>query len=59
MELRERAPYLKRLAFGTISGEAAGLPQHLHLTGSTPERMDVVVTVDEVDTEAQQRALGC
>jgi len=60
VELRERAPYLKRLAFWTIRAEqAAGASELFHLTGSKAEDIDVVMTVDEVDVEKQQQALDC
>jgi hypothetical protein len=60
VELRERAPYLKRLAFWTIRAEeAAGASELFHLTGSKAKDIDVVMTVDEVDVEKQQQALDC
>ena len=60
VELRERAPYLMRLAFWTIRAEeAAGASELFHLTGSKAEDIDVVMTVDEVDVENQRRALDC
>jgi hypothetical protein len=60
VELRERAPYLKRLAFWTIRAEgAAGASELFHLTGSKAEDIDVVMTVDEVDVEKQRQALDC
>jgi hypothetical protein len=59
VELRERAPYLKRLAFWTITEEGTDQSELFHLTGSKAEDIDVVVTVDEVDVEAQRRALDC
>ena len=60
VELRERAPYLKRLAFWTIRAESAAQASELfHLTGSKAEDIDVVMTVDEVDVEKQQQALDC
>ena len=31
----------------------------VHLTGSKPEQIDIVVPLDEVDIEAMRRALGC
>ena len=31
----------------------------LHLTGSKPEEIDAVVTVDEADLEAMRRAVDC
>jgi hypothetical protein len=58
VELRERVPYLKRLAFWTIRAEeAAGASELFHLTGSKAEDIDVVMTVDEVDVEKQRQAL--
>ena len=60
VELRERVPYLKRLAFWTIRAEeAAGASELFHLTGSKAEDIDVVMTVDEVDVEKQQQVLDC
>ena len=60
VELRERAPYLKRLAFWTIRAEGAAQDCDLfHLTGSKAEDIDVVMTVDAVDVEKQRRALDC
>jgi hypothetical protein len=40
VELRERAPYLKRLAFYTITEEKAAGLGWVHLTGSKPEEID-------------------
>ena len=60
VELRERVDSLKRLAFWTIRAEeAAGASELFHLTGSKDEDIDVVMMVDEVDVEAQRRALDC
>jgi hypothetical protein len=60
VELRERAPNLKRLAFWTVRAEeAAGASELFHLTGSKAEDIDVVMTVDEVDVERQRQALDC
>jgi hypothetical protein len=60
VELRERAPYLKRLGFWTIRAEkAAGASELFHLTGSKAEDIDVVMTVDEIDVEKQRQALDC
>ena len=55
VELRECAPYLKRLAFWTITEEGTSQSELFHLTGSKPLDIDVVVTVDEV--EHARRAL--
>ena len=59
VELRERAPYLERLAFWTLPEEAAAKSTHFHLTGSKAQDIDVVMIVDEVDVENQRRALDC
>ena len=59
VELRERASYLKRLAFYTITEEEAAQFEWVHLTGSKAEDIDVLTTVDEVDLEAMRRALDC
>ena len=59
VELRERVPNLKRLAFYTITEEEAAQFEWVHLTGSKPEDIDVVVPLDEVDLEAMRRALDC
>ena len=59
VELREQAPYLKRLAFYTITGEEAAQFEWVHLTGSKPEDIDVVVSLAEDDLEAMRRALDC
>jgi hypothetical protein len=59
VELRERAPYLKRLAFYTITEEEAAQFEWVHLTGSKAEEIDVVLPVDEVDVEAMRQALDC
>ena len=57
--LRERAPYLKRLAFYTITEEEAAQFESVHLTGSKPEEIDVVMPLDEADLEAMRQALDC
>ena len=59
VELRGRAPYLKRLAFYTITEEEAAQFEWVHLTGSKPEDIDAVVSLDEDDLEAMRRALDC
>jgi hypothetical protein len=59
VELRERVSYLQRLAFYTITEEEAAQFEWVHLTGSKPEDIDVVLTLDEADFEAMRRALDC
>ena len=46
VELRERVSYLKRLAFFTLTEEEAAEFDFFHLTGSKPEDIDVVVSLD-------------
>ena len=49
-----------RTAFWTIrTEEAAAASKLFHLTGSKAKDIDVVMTVDEVDLERQQKALDC
>jgi LmbE family N-acetylglucosaminyl deacetylase len=59
VELRERVPYLKRLAFETFSEEQAAQVEGLHLNSSKPDEIDCVCQVDPVDVENQLRALDC
>lgn len=56
--LRERAPYLKRLAFHTITEEEAK-KGYFKLSGSKPEEIDCLLAVDDVDVENRDRALDC
>jgi hypothetical protein len=51
--------YLQRLAFYTITEEEAAQFEWVHLTGSKPEEIDVVVPLHEDDLEAMRRALDC
>ena len=59
VELCERVPYLKRLAFHTISEEQAKQGQLFHLSGSKPEDIDCVFEIDEIDIDNKHRALDC
>lgn len=60
VDLRERAPYLQRLAFFTIPQEKIEQDEYaIHLNGSTAQEIDCVVEADEVDVEATQKALDC
>ena len=61
LQLRDHgADYLKRLAFVTITEEQAARASGAHrLSGSTPEEIDCVVTVDDEDMEAFRKALDC
>jgi hypothetical protein len=55
----KRVSYVKRLAFYTITEEEAAQFEWVHLTGSKPEEIDVVMHLDEDDLEAMSRALDC
>ncbi len=57
--LREKMPYLKRLAFVTITEEDAKKSRHFHLSGSKSEEIDCIVEVDERDIERCHKALDC
>jgi len=61
VQLRDRgAEYLKRLAFFTLTEDQAERASGQHrLSGSAPEEIDCVVSVDEEDMEAFRRALDC
>jgi hypothetical protein len=59
VELAERAPYLRRLAFYTITEEEASASEHFRLSWSKAEEIDCVVEVEEVDIENTRRALDC
>jgi hypothetical protein len=60
VQLRERVDALKRLAFYIIAEEEAGQAEWVHLTGSKPEDIDVMVMPgDEDDLDAMRRALDC
>ncbi len=59
VDLRETRPFLKRLAFVTLTRENAEKSRHFHLNGSTPDEIDCVVSVDAVDIDRCHRALDC
>jgi hypothetical protein len=59
VELRERVSTLKRLVFFTLTEKEAAEFDFFHLTGSKPQDIDAVLTVDEVDVETNHRALDC
>ena len=59
VELREGMPGLRRLAFHTITEEDAARAELFPLSGSKPEEIDCVVTVDDNDIEKSHRALDC
>ena len=57
VQLREDVPYLKRLAFHTITEEQAKRSQFFRLNGSKPEDIDCIFEVDEIDMANRNRAL--
>jgi N-acetylglucosamine malate deacetylase 2 len=59
VEMRETAPYLKRLAFFTLTEEEAAKQKHFKISGSKEEEIDVIFKVDEVDIENCIKALDC
>jgi LmbE family N-acetylglucosaminyl deacetylase len=58
-ELRESMPGLRRLAFHTMTEEDAARAELFPLSGSSPEEIDCIVTVDDNDIETSHRALDC
>lgn len=59
VEMKEKASYLKRLAFFTITEENASLNKHVRLNFSKPESIDCIVNVQDADIEACLKALDC
>ena len=59
MELKPNCAWLKRLAFVTITEEAAQSSKHFHLSGSKPEEIDCIVEVEPGDIESCHKALDC
>jgi LmbE family N-acetylglucosaminyl deacetylase len=59
VQIKEKNPGLKRLAFFTITTEEAEKSPHFHLNGSTPEAIDCVFKVDPIDIDTNQKALDC
>jgi hypothetical protein len=52
-------PYLKRLAFHTITKEQAKQGELYHLSGSKSEEIDCLFETDDVDVENRRKALDC
>ena len=57
--LKEKAPYLKRLAFVTLTEEDAAKGELFHLNGSKSEEIDCAVDVYDIDLEKCFHALDC
>ncbi|MDQ3022206.1 MAG: PIG-L family deacetylase [Bacteroidota bacterium] len=59
VDMKAKASYLKRLAFYTITEEAAKKQKHFHISGTKPEEIDCIYEVDEADIENSRKALDC
>ena len=59
MEMKDNSPYLKRLAFFTITEDAAKLQKHFKINGSTEDEIDCIYEVDDIDVENFKKALDC
>ncbi len=59
VELKERCPWLKRLAFHTLTKELAEKSPHFPLNSSTKEEIDCIFPVDLIDIEKNLKALDC
>jgi LmbE family N-acetylglucosaminyl deacetylase len=59
MELRDKVPSLRRLAFHTLSEAAAAASPHFRLSHSTVGEIDCIVDVEAADAEQGSRALDC
>jgi LmbE family N-acetylglucosaminyl deacetylase len=58
-EMKNNSEYLKRLAFFTITEEAALNQKHFHINGSKEDEIDCKYEVDEVDINNSRKALDC
>jgi N-acetylglucosamine malate deacetylase 2 len=58
-EMKENSPYLKRLAFYTVTEETAKKQLFFNISGSKDEEIDCVYETDEMDIENSRRALDC
>lgn len=59
VQLKENSPWLKRLAFHTITKELAEQSTHFRLNHSTPEEIDCIFEVDKEDIQKNLDALDC
>ena len=58
-ELKPSAPYLKRLAFETVTEEESKEFEAIKLNWSKPEEIDCVVQIDDADIQKCYEALDC
>lgn len=59
VQLKEQAPWLKRLALHTITEEEAAQSTHFKLNPSKPEEIDCIFPVEPQDIEKNMQALDC
>jgi LmbE family N-acetylglucosaminyl deacetylase len=59
VDLKAKSPYLKRLAFFTITEKAARQSEVYPLSGSTLAEIDCIEKVEEIDIANTQKALDC
>lgn len=60
VELRERHPYLKRLAFQVLSETDVPTEPFVYpIQGSKPEEIDCRLELDDIDVEKARQALDC
>ena len=59
LRFKPSTPYLKRLAFLTITEEQASQTTLFHLNGSKTEEIDCVFRSDDVDIDKARKALDC
>ena len=57
--MKQSDRYLKRLVFVTITRESAEKVTYFNLSYSTDEEIDCIVTTENVDIEANKKALDC
>ncbi|UCH94104.1 MAG: PIG-L family deacetylase [Candidatus Aminicenantes bacterium] len=59
VQMKDNTPWLKRLAFHTITAEMARQSPHFRLNSSTAEEIDCVFRVDTIDIKKNLKALDC
>ncbi|MCP5051142.1 MAG: PIG-L family deacetylase, partial [bacterium] len=59
LEIKEKEPWLKRLAFHTVTEAEAEQSTHFKLNPSKEEEIDCILEVDPIDVERNLEALDC
>jgi LmbE family N-acetylglucosaminyl deacetylase len=59
VNLKDKVPWLKRLALVTITQETAQKSTHFSLSHSTPEEIDCICRVEPIDIKKNLEALDC